>query len=144
MRTTSIAAAGALLLAAVPVSAQQGWSELLDYVLAETSATFEQEGYRFAGFAHEGALDYGGRESVAIRLSAGTDVMLLGVCDVDCDDLDLAILDTEGRRVDVDTSTDDAPVVSITPKRTGLYTVGVQMAGCSAEPCRYAIQAFAR
>lgn len=145
MRITSVAAAGALLLlAAVPAAAQQSWTDLVDYVLGETSEALEQEGYRFAGFAHQGALEQGERESVALRLSAGSDVMLLGICDVDCDDLDLAILDTQGERIDIDTKVDDSPIVAVTPKRTGLYTVGVQMAGCSAQPCRYAIQAFAR
>jgi hypothetical protein len=143
MRTLSVLAAGALLLSAMPAAAQQ-WAQLRDTLLDTAAQQFAVDGYYVIGFTHEGALDDGASERVALPLGAGAEIFLVGICDADCGDLDLTLYDPSGTQLDSDVEVDDVPIVSTTPRRAGRYSVRVQMAGCSIDPCRYALQLYTR
>ena len=64
------------------------------------------------------------------------------MCDGDCSDMDLTLFDPGGTQLASDLATDDVSIVRTRPGRAGTYSVAVQMAGCSVDPCSYAIQAF--
>jgi hypothetical protein len=81
-------------------------------------------------------------ENVIFELDATGTYVVLGVCDNDCKDLDLELLDPAGRQVDSDVEEDDAPVVAVSPARRERYTVRAIMADCTASPCRYGIGVF--
>jgi hypothetical protein len=143
MRTVSSLAAGALALAAFP-SAAQDWDALRDMLFATADELFAGEGFHPVGFLHEGSLNGGESERVTVSLAPGEEIALVGVCDSDCSDLDMTLLDPDGEQVADDLQGDDVPIVLVTPTRTGSYAVSVRMAACSADPCRNAIQMFAR
>jgi len=148
MKRRSIAIlAAAALLAAPPVAAQE-WHDLRDLLLEMIGDVVAQEGYVYAGFAHEGALRQGESEDVTIRLGVGLDFMVVGECDTDCEDLDLALYDGDGNAVDTDFEVDDFPIVMTSPPDDpitfGVYRLRVTMAACGVEPCYYAVQTFAR
>jgi hypothetical protein len=143
MRTLSVLAAGALLLSAMPAAAQQ-WAQLRDTLLEKAAEQFAVEGYQTFGFTHEGALDDGASERVALPLGAGAEIFLVGICDADCGDLDLTLYDPGGSQLDSDEELDDVPIVSAAPARAGRYSVRVEMAGCTVGPCRYALQLYMR
>ena len=73
----------------------------------------------------------------------GARVSIVGVCDGDCSDLDLAIYDEAGREVVRDVSPDDAPELRFLVIEPGVYRLRVFMAACSREPCAFGLQAFA-
>jgi hypothetical protein len=75
--------------------------------------------------------------------SRGRQIVLAGVCDLDCSDLDLTVRDPRGRVVARDASVSDRPTVDFTVDRPGLYEVTVRMYSCDREPCFFVVQSFA-
>ena len=65
-----------------------------------------------------------------------------GVCDDDCVDLDLAILNSNGNLVGVDEEDDAFPVAFFDVNRPGTYEVYSEMVSCLAPFCGYAIELF--
>jgi len=143
MRGISIVLTGAALCATAPVLAQS-WSDVRDGQLAAGGAVFAEEGYEPNGFLHDGSMDDGDSDLVTVPLRANTDTVLVGVCDLDCEDLDLIVYDPNGQRVEEDVATDDVPIVIFTPRRTGNYRVTMQMIECTSEPCSYSLQVLTR
>ena len=136
-------AAGAAALAAVPVSADE-WSDQVQSLIEAAAETYLENGYRYGGYSHEGSLKDGGSEQLTIRIGAGMETQLIGACDTDCSDFDLTLYDSSGRQVASDRELDDFPIVSISPRKDGVYTIMVQMIDCETDPCRYAIQQFVK
>ena len=66
----------------------------------------------------------------------------MGVCDEDCSDIDLSLLDGYGNLVVEDIEVDDAPVIEFTVTASGDFTLGVEMYECSVEPCYYGVGLF--
>jgi hypothetical protein len=79
-----------------------------------------------------------------VHLDARTAYLFQGACDQDCTDVDMEILDPQGRQVAEDVAVDDRPVVAVTPAQAGDYTVRVWLAQCSVEPCYVGIRGFRR
>lgn len=77
-------------------------------------------------------------------LIAGRNYVFVGACDHDCDDVDMEILDPNGRQVASDLASDDRPVVGVTPPRSGAYTVRIWLASCNVEPCYVGLRSFRR
>lgn len=91
-----------------------------------------------------GTLARGAAEDVTLDLAAGRNYMIMGVCDADCDDLDLALRDASGTLVDSDYEPDDVPIVAVTPARDGRYRVTVSVAACRSSRCGYGVAVFAQ
>ncbi len=81
-------------------------------------------------------------ESWNITLYAGNNYQITGVCDGDCKDIDLALLDSNRKELVNDTSADDVPVMSYNIRTTGVYTVKVTMYSCSQDPCYFGLGVF--
>ena len=79
--------------------------------------------------------------AIPIRLVAGTEHRLTGLCDDDCTDLDLRLLDPEGKQVDEDVLPDAYPLLLFTPDEDGEFTLVVEMFECSVEPCYWTVLA---
>lgn len=91
-----------------------------------------------------GALDSNESENLGAVLDAGHSYGIVAVCDDDCSDLDLALLDAGGRIVGKDVTRSDVAVIAFTPRRSGNYRVNVRMYACSAAPCGYLVRIFDR
>lgn len=81
-------------------------------------------------------------ENWNITLYAGNTYQITGVCDGDCKDIDLALLDANRKELVNDTSADDVPVLSYAIRTTGVYTVKVTMYQCSQDPCYFGLGVF--
>ena len=79
-----------------------------------------------------------------MELDRGRAYVIVAVCDSDCKDVDLRLLDNRRREIDRDVERDDYPAVAVEPERTDRYTVRAIMAASSAAPCRYGFGVFAR
>ena len=66
-------------------------------------------------------------------------LILVGICDDDCEDLNLVLHDEKGNLISQDDSKDSTPVVEVTPKWTGKFKLAVRMASCKDAPCGYAL-----
>lgn len=132
----AIAVAGA-----APALAQDEWTRQVDAQFEQAAPLIQEKGLSSRGARHYGSL----ADDTAERITVSVDfapALFVGLCDNDCTDLDLVLLDSGGAVVDSDQLPDDYPIV--TAPRPGSYTVEVRMAACADAPCRYGVQAYSR
>lgn len=132
-----------LVLANADAQAQNEYERQVQRYLNASADALEDDGYREID-VFTGSLDDNEDESVWIDLRRGNDYTIVGVCDNDCDDIDLYIYDDDGDEIDSDVSTDDVPVLTLSPRRSGEFRVRVRMYNCSTEPCYYAFGVYRR
>lgn len=77
-------------------------------------------------------------------LDRGWDYKIYAVCDGDCGDIDLCLFDENGNEIDCDETTDDKPLVSVSPRWTGRFRLKVTMYECRINPCRFGIAVFGK
>ena len=105
------------------VAKQGGWLDPLSEVLS-------------------GSLYAGETEEIAIPVGSRGTLWLVGACDDDCFDLDVALVSPAGDTLYTDENPDAWPVAFAHASSPGDYTAVVSMYECSIEPCGYAVQAF--
>ena len=77
------------------------------------------------------------------ELEPNTNYLIVGVCDGDCDDLDLQIDDPSGTTLDTDVEDDDAPVLEFkTDADSFYYKLLVDMVTCETDACFYGVGIF--
>ena len=91
-----------------------------------------------------GVADGDGVEPASFVATAGRAYAVVGVCDLDCDDLDMVIKAPDGSIVGRDLATDDTPVVEFVAQESGVYTVAVSMASCKTSKCVFGVSSFGR
>lgn len=111
--------------------------------LDKVGQNLAKQGFELTTQVYTGELNEDRNEEVTVKLRAGVRYALVGVCDVDCKDLDLVLYDSSHRELVNDVEKDDVPVVEIRPEKNGTYTARAVMASCSAEPCSYGLGLFA-
>jgi S1-C subfamily serine protease len=89
-----------------------------------------------------GALEVEAMDSFEFHLDAGERAVVLAACDLDCYDLDLAVVSPAGDTLSFDSDIDAWPFVSVRAEEPGDYVATVILYECEAEPCWYAAQAF--
>jgi len=137
-------ALSASALAARPAHAQDTWERQVTRLLGRVATVATSNGMSLTHEPSIGSLSDGASERHTINLQAGTAYALVGVCDNDCTDLDFRLFDSSGNEIASDVATDDTPVISITPSRSGRYILQAVMADCRADPCRYGIGVYGR
>jgi hypothetical protein len=139
----ALATMGAALLFAAPAPAHAQLS-VVQAQLDSAVVLLGNEGYRKQDDFVTGSMDAGEEEEFELTLEAGKRYSIVGFCDGDCTDLDMALTTAAGEDVSEDFAADDYPVVEVTPRRNGTYNLRVVMAVCSVEPCYYGVGVFAR
>jgi len=79
--------------------------------------------------------------SFSVWLHQGS-YMATAVCDDDCDDLDLAVFDSDGNVLAVDVEADAIPTFSFAVDRADTFEFHVEMVSCEASFCAYSILLF--
>jgi hypothetical protein len=136
----TLAAVGLIAAGMSPAIAQQS---AIDSQLQRLSGRMDERNMAQAARDLTGSLRNGQRTDWTIFLVKEVDYRIHGVCDNDCRDLDLVLLDERGNEISQDTSTDDIPIVNARPKWTGRFTLRVIMADCKVNPCNYGVRFFA-
>ena len=101
-------------------------------------------GFTELGGEKRGALNTDQAINFPVTLQEGWEYRMVGVCDKDCVDLDLALFDPIGNEVDSDFLEDALPVLAPVPDTTGEYQVEVIMVACGVEPCAYRVATFVK
>jgi hypothetical protein len=91
-----------------------------------------------------GALPYGGNALIPVDLVEGVNYRMVGVCDQDCPDLDLTLIDPKGVEVDGDYLDDAVPILAFIADTTASYTVDVTMVACFVDPCQFRLEVFSQ
>ena len=73
---------------------------------------------------------------------SGVEYMIMGVCDADCDDLDLTLTDPDGNEITSDALNDAYPVLLFTAPASGAHILWVTMYDCSVSPCSFGYKTF--
>jgi hypothetical protein len=120
------------------------WTATVLRQLSAVDGVARNEGMQRLGNPLVGSINASSSTTLQVNLNAGRRYRLFGVCDNDCTDLDLRLIDPSGQTVAEDVEADDVPIVALTAQRTGSYHVQVMMARCSASPCRYGVSLYGR
>ena len=132
-------ALGALAVTAGTVVAQDWQAQLQTQTQIKSGASYANmsaNGYSLMDVSRTSLLNAGASESVSITLPPGHQYKLMGVCDNDCLDLDLAV-SSGGIQLAADTTTDDWPLLEVIPTGSSSYSVNVTMYNCSTPNCGY-------
>ena len=141
-RAFTIALAGMVYLP-MAGQAQTDYNEQVrDFLETSGRMMLEPQGLLATRDIYTGSLNANADESHWITLEGGEEYALLGVCDEDCEDIDLYLYDDNGREIDSDALSDDVPVVLVTPSARTSYRVQVNMYDCDVEPCYYAVGVY--
>ena len=134
-------------LATVPVVAQQQQTNQFEQQVRKqldgVGETLKSKGFELTYQVFTSSLKDGASEMVTFRLRRGVRYALAGVCDQDCGDLDIRLLDPGDKEIARDVEKDDVPVVEVLADKTGEYTLKVEMAECADEPCAYGVAVYA-
>lgn len=122
------------------------WDRQVRQLLRHAGETLGRRGLELLQEAITGSLSDGQTETQALvlePLDGGYEIW--AVCDTDCSDLDLELVDLYGDPVASDVESDDVPTVHVapTPTRTR-FRLRVSMVNCSSSPCWYGVGVFGR
>ncbi len=90
----------------------------------------------------KGSLRSGGSTDYPYQLVAGQNYGFAAVCDRDCSDIDLILINSSGTTVQRDVDDDDNPIITYRPTVSGQYRLRVSMANCSVAPCRFGLASY--
>lgn len=134
----------ALSLGTLPAAAQDIWQQQVDAQIDAISAQYRAAGYSKISKTFHGELDEDDSAYYDLELSDRYEYIAIGVCDEDCDDLDLVIYDSAGDAIAEDVENDAVPVIAGRPDYLGRYKMEVEMVDCDSEPCSYGVTLYAR
>ena len=135
-----LALAAAIIGGAMLPGTAAAQSGIVDQLFDKADGVYDEHGYVTFGWERESVLRNGADQSFTVTLTGGKEYSLIGVCDADCENLDIYVTDDKGKEVTRDVEPDDYPVVYI--KQGGTMTVRVVMKGCSNSPCEFGIKAY--
>ena len=149
MTRSAVLASMLLLLFATSARSQNAWRDILERQLTAVGTTIAPEGYRAEpGAFHTdmivGTLGAGASVGLEVDLEFGVEYMIVGVCDSDCTDLDLSLVDLQGNVLFQDELDDDAPILRFTAPAGGTHFLLIDMYACSVEPCSFGYKVYRR
>ena len=145
MRATALLAAICCL---TPVLASaQDHRGIIDTQFDKAASAIAEQGFRVSqGVLPQdttvGLLPAGGNVMLEVNLRAGVNYMVVGTCDYDCSDMDLAAYTSAGDDLGSDVELDDVPVVSFRADRSGPYLISVSMPGCETDTCYFGFRIY--
>ena len=118
-------------------------TEVVNAQLNSITSMMRNQGLYANGSTNYLWLDDDETEVITLNLNANRTYKIWGVCDGDCEDMDLELVDLYGNQIAVDAASDAQPVLSPSLRGTGQYQLRVKMYDCSVEPCKVGIQVYA-
>lgn len=135
----------ALMLAATPLAlAQPSLQDFLTQQLDSQEPRNADQGYAHAAGPLAGSLASQRVTQLPLTLRVGQQVRIVGVCDQNCADLDIRVLDPQGGVVAEDVRDNARPAVDLRARHYGAHTIEVGMADCEAPRCRFAVNVYTR
>lgn len=99
----------------------------------------DERGWRLVG-EHSGFIsEWNSNDEPRFTLPSSGAYTMVGVCDLNCNDIDLVVLTSDRYRIGEDLEPDDAPVVEFTGERGSSVLGRVTIPGCGVERCAYGV-----
>jgi len=112
--------------------------------LALFASELTVQGFTEVGDHRRGALNTDQAVGLPLTVQAGLQYRIVGVCDQDCLDLDLALYDSAGVELASDYLDDALPILAFSPKAGGEMDLEVIMVACGLEPCAFRVATYAK
>ena len=128
-----------LLIASGITQAGEYTDQVKAQMLSIKSAAFSEDRFEETHNDKYDSLDEDDSDTLTFTLKEGMEYRIYGVCDNDCSDLDMTLYDENDNEIAEDATTDDIPIVQVSPKWTGKFSLEVEMYECDDEPCFYGI-----
>jgi hypothetical protein len=129
---------------AAPAAAQTRWERQVQQQLGVITRDLEPRGFHPAGRPFTGELSAGRQATFRVGLRAGLRYAIVGLCDEDCRDLRLRVLDEHDAEVAATTAWSATPLIEVAPPSAGKYRVVVVMAHCGTGPCAYGVGIYSK
>jgi hypothetical protein len=120
------------------------WTRQVRNQLIRAASAAGYGGFKLTHEPFIGDLGNGGKDDMTLNLRSGVNYAIVGVCDEDCNDIDLAIYDDNGNLISSDVQRNDLPVLKVSPRWNARFKIRVSMPSCTNAPCRYGIGVFGR
>ena len=137
---------GSMLLSSSAAEASTWQEQLREQTSIKSGSGYADlagNGFTLVDVAQTELLAASSSSDVSVSLAPGSEYVILGVCDNDCLDLDLTLM-KGGIELDKDTTTDDWPLLKVSPTSSGSYSVRVSMYNCSTSTCGYQLSVWKR
>lgn len=131
-----------LVAGRLEAQAPASFVQQLQGYLGQYQGEFINAGYSVFGVFQTGGLAQGAASTHTVNLTGGMRYAIIGVCDNDCTDVDLALTGPSGESIASDYRLDDHPTLRFTAPSTGTYNLRVSMATCRQAPCYYGVQLY--
>jgi hypothetical protein len=125
-----------------PAVGQEYYEDQVTDQLEAAAMVVGLDGYEMMYDPYVDRTGEGMSDTLTFTLYEGVSYTIIGVCDEDCTDLDLELFDGNGNSIDSDYATDDIPIVEVTPAWDSKFSLQINMATCSNEPCYYGVGVF--
>lgn len=142
-----LAAMAALTLLAVPSASAQVPDPIardLAAKLAREEAPLTGQGYALAAGPLPGGIPPLQARQIPVTLRANQDYQIVGVCDRNCGDLDVRLIDPRQATIAGDVRGNNTPSFSVRPAVTGQHIIEVGMVRCDAPRCWFAVNVYSR
>ena len=143
-RSGALVAIAVLVLAVgVPLRGQSNrWQRQVSDQLQRAVAALQGRGVNRPELTRIRPLNGEESETFPVTLQGGVAYAVMGVCDEDCTNLHLVLANAAGSDVVADRSSENFPVLQLTPQVTMQYRVKVVMAACQMNPCWYGVAVY--
>lgn len=108
-------------------------------LLARLDEQAEADELRPAREPVTGVLNWNTTVDVPVTLVAESEYVIQGVCDADCRNLDLSLMDPAGRAIWTKEYADTSPEIRGTAAQSGTYVVRVLMRACASPRCGFGV-----
>jgi hypothetical protein len=132
----SLAASACVMVPSMALSQ----NDIIATLFGKATEIYKDKGYKPNGWEQRGELKQGAETRLQVKLTGGKAYSIVGMCDTDCGNADIVLLDASGKEVTKDVEKDDFPIVNVTA--SGNYTVRLIMVACKSDPCAYGAKAF--
>jgi hypothetical protein len=144
MKTKLMIAAVLAIVAPLALHAQDRWENQARGEMRRVLNFAADRGFSLTRQYYKGTLKEGQYQDLTVTLSKGRDEVLVAVCDADCRDVDIALLEADGREIAADRDDSDLAIVQVPDGHPGAHRVRVSMAHCRVAPCRFEIGLISR
>lgn len=134
----------ALTVTATAAPAQTRWERQVQDQLQLVAQDLAPRGFHPAGEPFSGRLSQGRAARFRLALRPNVTYALVGLCDEDCRNLDLRLIDQQDRPVTTSTAGGDKPFLQVTAETGGKFTLVVTMAQCGTPPCSFGVGIFSK
>jgi hypothetical protein len=127
-----------------PQAGQNVYEQQILQRLGQVEQALAAQGFQQVSPPVTGQLGVGQTQNWPVTMSVGYEYQIVGVCDNDCGNIDLAVYDENNTLVASDVLADATPIATIAPRWTGAFTAQAVMQHCTVQPCYYALVLYGR